>query len=88
MKKTALFFFTIFCALYLHAESNTNTANNKSSMIINAEISGITIINGNLWIDGEYVAPQTTYHRSPASGKMYKISWKSDNKISVSEISK
>lgn len=38
-----------------------------------ANIEGVTIINGKLWIDGKEVPPGVKQYKSPKTGKLYKI---------------
>jgi len=47
-----------------------------------ANIEGVTIINGKLWIDGEEIPPGVKRYRSPKTGKTYEIERRGQN-ISV-----
>lgn len=38
-----------------------------------ANIEGVTIINGRLWIDGKEIPPGVKSYKSPKTGKTYKI---------------
>lgn len=63
---------------------NNNDVGVDNGVISNdAEIEGITIINGKLWIDGQAVRHGTTRHVSPKSGKRYRIQWGADGNIAV-----
>ena len=49
------------------------------------QVDGITIINGNLFIDGEKVPHGKTSYTSKMSKKNYRIQWGKNGNISVSE---
>ena len=49
------------------------------------EIEGITIINGEVSIDGVKIPRGTRKYRSPKSGKSYLIEWGHGNNVSVAE---
>lgn len=38
-----------------------------------ANIEGVTIINGKLWIDGKEIPPGVKSYKSPKTGKLYRI---------------
>lgn len=38
-----------------------------------ANIEGVTIINGKLWIDGKAIPPGVKRYKSPKTGKLYNI---------------
>jgi len=44
-----------------------------------ANIEGVTIINGKLWIDGKEVPPGVERYKSPKSGKIYNIERRGTN---------
>lgn len=44
-----------------------------------ANIEGVTIINGKLWIDGKEVPPGVKRYKSPKTGKLYNIERRGDN---------
>lgn len=48
-----------------------------------ANIEGVTIINGKLWIDGKEIPPGVKRHQSAKTGKIYRIE-RNGNNISVS----
>ena len=52
------------------------------------DVQGITIINGQLWIDNDEVPRGKKMHTSSKTGKSYKIEWEKENNIAVSEMSK
>lgn len=52
------------------------------------DVQGITIINGQLWIDNDEVPRGKKTHTSSKTGKSYKIEWEKGNNIAVSEMSK
>lgn len=55
-------------------ESGVNTVENSSGKIDQqAEIEGITVINEDVWIDGERVPRTKTHYKSKKSGKTYII---------------
>lgn len=47
-----------------------------------ANIEGVTIINGKLWIDGKEIPPGVKRYKSPKTGKLYNIERRGKN-ISV-----
>lgn len=47
-----------------------------------ANIEGVTIINGKLWIDGKEVPPGVKRYKSPKTGKRYSIE-RRGNSVSV-----
>ncbi len=47
-----------------------------------ANVEGVTIINGKLWIDGKEIPPGVKTYKSPKTGKTYKIERQGKN-ISV-----
>ncbi len=47
-----------------------------------ANIEGVTIINGKLWIDGKEIPPGVKRYKSPKTGTVYKIERRGTN-ISV-----
>lgn len=49
------------------------------------QIAGITVINGNLFIDGEKVPRGRTSYTSKKTGKSYKVDWGRDGNVSVAE---
>ena len=63
-----------------------NEAENKSGFIEeNAEIEGITIINGKVTIDGVKVPRGVKQFRSVKTGKSYFIDWGKGDDVSISE---
>lgn len=63
-----------------------NEVSNESGVIEEgAEIEGITIINGEVSIDGVKVPRGVKKYRSPKSGKTYRIEWGKGDNVSVSE---
>lgn len=63
-----------------------NEVRNESGVIAeDAEIEGITIINGEVSIDGVKVPRGIGKFRSPKSGKTYLIKWGKGDNVSVSE---
>lgn len=44
-----------------------------------ANIEGVTIINGKLWIDGKEIPPGVKRYKSPKTGKRYNIERKGKN---------
>lgn len=44
-----------------------------------ANIEGVTIINGKLWIDGKEVPPGVKRYKSPKTGKLYNIERRGNN---------
>lgn len=60
-------------------------SSNSSLNIENTQISGITVINGKLWIDGHSVPYNTKTFKSPNTGSVYSIKWGAENNISVEE---
>lgn len=65
---------------------NNNDARVDSGTISDdAEISGITIINDRLWINGREVARGTTRYTAHQTGKRYRIQWGKNGNIAVTE---
>jgi len=50
-----------------------------------ANIEGVTIINGKLWIDGKEIPPGVTRYKSPKTGQSYRIERNGKN-ISVTGV--
>lgn len=44
-----------------------------------ANIEGVTIINGRLWIDGKEIPPGVKSYKSPKTGKLYRIERQGSN---------
>ncbi|OGQ88202.1 MAG: hypothetical protein A2512_02560 [Deltaproteobacteria bacterium RIFOXYD12_FULL_56_24] len=49
------------------------------------QVAGVTVINGNLFIDGEKVPKGRTSYTSKKTGKSYKVDWGRDGNVSVAE---
>ena len=65
---------------------SANEARNVAGFIEeDAQIEGITIINGEVSIDGVKIPHGQKKYRSAKSGKTYRIEWGSDNNVSVEE---
>lgn len=63
-----------------------NTTPGKPATIgADVQMDGITIINGNLFIDGEKVPKGQRAYTSKKTKKSYKIEWGNDGNISVAE---
>ncbi len=68
------------------ARVGTNEAKNEVGVIDeDAEIEGITIINGNVSIDGVKVAHGVRMFRSTKTGRSYRIDWGKGGNVSVIE---
>jgi len=69
-------------------ESKTSKAPNEARNISgvideDAQIEGITVINGEVTIDGVKIPRGTKKYRSAKSGKTYVIEWGKDNNVSI-----
>ena len=56
----------------INAIGDSNSATFQTGIASDAEITGITVINGEVWIDGQKVPPGVTRFTS-RSGKSYRI---------------
>lgn len=66
--------------------SSVNIANNESGTIDpGAQIEGVTIINGQVFIDGEKVPNKTGTYTSRKTKKTYKVVRDPQGNVSVSE---
>jgi hypothetical protein len=59
--------------------SDNQVGSSVGSIAPDANIEGVTIINGKLWIDGYEVPPSVKTYKSPKTGKTYKIDRKGKN---------
>ena len=63
-----------------------NAGDTRSGSIApDAEIIGITVINGEVFIDGAKVPKGVKQYTSKTSGKSYRIDWGHNGNVSVSE---
>lgn len=53
--------------------SGNEVGSSTGSIAPGANIEGVTIINGKLWIDGKEIPPGVKTYKSPKTGKTYKI---------------
>ncbi|WP_126443835.1 hypothetical protein [Sulfuricystis multivorans] len=53
--------------------SHNEVGSSTGSIAPGANIEGVTIINGKLWIDGKEIPPGVKTYKSPKTGKIYKI---------------
>lgn len=53
--------------------SGNEVGSSTGSISPGANIEGVTIINGKLWIDGKEIPPGVKTYKSPKTGKVYKI---------------
>lgn len=53
--------------------SGNEVSSSVGSIAPGANIEGVTIINGKLWIDGKEIPPGVKTYKSPKTGKVYKI---------------
>ena len=90
----SVFFIAGFAAVYAQTvkdqpkmtKPSANEARNIAGSIAeDAQIEGITVINGEVSIDGVKVPHGQKKYRSAKSGKTYLIEWGSDNNVSVAE---
>jgi hypothetical protein len=65
--------------------SGNDTGNTAGSIDADAEIEGVTVINDEVWIDGDKVPKGKTRHTGKKSGIKYKISWGKNGNIAVSQ---
>lgn len=56
-----------------------HSINSSGQIDADVNISGVTIINGKLWIDGDEVPSGVKEYTSPKTGKRYKIDRKGQN---------
>ena len=69
--------------------SASNRKSNEASVTVGgiaegANIEGVTVINGRVWIDGKEVPPNVTRYKSTKTGRVYLIQRKGTS-VSVSE---
>jgi hypothetical protein len=65
--------------------SGNDTGNTAGSIDADADIEGVTVINDEVWIDGDKVPKGKTRHTGKKSGIKYKISWGKNGNIAVSQ---
>lgn len=53
--------------------SGNDVSSVAGSIAPGANVEGVTIINGKLWIDGKEIPPSAKLYKSPKTGKVYKI---------------
>ena len=58
---------------------------NSGSVASDVEMEGITVINGEVWIDGKKIPKGKTSYTSRKTGKSYRIQWGKDENVSVTE---
>jgi len=49
------------------------------------DMTGVAVINGEVYIDGDKVPPGKTTFKGRKSGKTYRIKWGKDGNVSVTE---
>ncbi|MFZ4538731.1 hypothetical protein [Propionivibrio sp.] len=69
--------------------ASTSSRGNEASVTVggiseDADVEGVTVINGRVAIDGKDVPPNVTRYKSPKSGKVYLIQRKGGS-VSVSD---
>ena len=52
---------------------------------VDVEMTGVAIINGNVYIDGEKLPPGKRTYTSKKTGKSYAIEWGKNGNVSVAE---
>lgn len=67
------------------ANGGNVAVNRQGEIAEDAQISGVTVINGKVFIDGAKVPPGTRVFTSKKSGKTYRIQWGKDGNVSVDE---
>lgn len=58
---------------------------NSAAIGTDVEITGVTIINGSVWIDGVKIHKPQSVYTSRKNGKIYRIHWGSNDNVSVAE---
>lgn len=58
---------------------------NSGSIAPDVQIEGVTVINGEVFIDGEQVPKGRTSFTAKRSGKSYRIQWGKNGNVSISE---
>ena len=65
---------------------NVDSKDKENSAVDNdVEITGVTIINGSVWIDGVNIHKPQSVYTSRKNGKIYRIHWGSNDNVSVAE---
>ena len=97
LNKHILMFFSLLAAMGLAGQSCSSEeakpgrrdASSKDatagSIAADTEIIGVTVINGELYIDGDRVAAGVATFKGKRSGKTYFIKWGKDGNVSVAE---
>lgn len=68
------------------SDSADSKAGADSAVIgADVEITGVTVINGSVWIDGVKIHKPQSVYTSKKSGKTYRIHWGKDGNVSVAE---
>lgn len=58
---------------------------NSGTAAADVQMEGVTIINGDVFIDGEKVAKGKTSYTAKKTGKSYRIEWGKNGNVSVAE---
>ena len=64
---------------------SNDTGSTAGSIDPDADIEGVSVINDEVWIDGEKVPKGKTRYTGKKSGVKYKISWGKNGNIAVSQ---
>lgn len=65
--------------------SGNDTGNSAGSIDADADIEGVSVINDDVWIDGEKIPKGKNRHTGKKSGIKYKINWGKNGNIAVSQ---
>lgn len=70
----------------VQSSSGSNiVTNNEGEISSDSEITGITVINGNVFIDGQKIKNGVTSYTSKKTGKTFRIVWGKNGNVSVEE---
>lgn len=58
---------------------------NSEGVAPDVEMTGVAVVNGAVYIDGDKIPKGKTLHASKKSGKTYRITWGKDGNVSVEE---
>ena len=81
-----IFITTSDASVRINRDGQTKTSANESVLPSNTDITGVTIINDQVFIDGIKIEKHTTKYYSKKSKKSYVIIWGKNNNISVEEM--
>lgn len=72
-------------AVKLRRQDGSSISVEAGRVSVDTELTGVTVINGEVYIDGDKVPAGTKSFKGRKSGKTYQISWDKNGNVSVAE---